>query len=172
MNGSIAYETIYRAIESEDRELTELSKQGIFYTPELYIAIVIGKALKKKENEIFGEITTWIRETDFKNGGPTDFAFQLENERVLAFELKLRQTIHDYQSDIDKLKKLDSKKYDKYFVALVDSWAKDRENDARIIGLEKNNPELNRIAAFKSFPTAQTRYSGNITCTLAVWNVN
>ena len=170
MNKSILYNTILNRIEKEDSDLSSLTGKGIFYSPELYIAFIIGKEIKRNEMSIFGQKTEWIRETDLGNGGPTDFAFKTD-KRTYAFELKLRDTSHSYSSDIEKLKKLDDK-YVKIFVALVDSWESKKELDDRIFFLEnKYLNELNRINEFKSFPTLQDRYKGQVCCTLALWKL-
>ncbi len=170
MNDKLLYQTILKSLKLEDAELTDLSGQGIFYAPELYVAVVIGKAIKKLDKEIFGAPVKWIRETDFGNGGPTDFAFELGNSNIIAFELKLRQTVQSYKSDIEKLNKLDSS-YAKYFIALVDSWEKDKGKDGRIDRLEEEHPEIKRVATFDGFPTAQERYAGEIRCNVCVWRV-
>lgn len=170
MNEKLLYDTIYKTLIEEDEEFTSLSDQGIFYAPELYIALLLGKEIKKMENKIFNSNVTWIRETDLGNGGPTDFAFKIEDS-IIAFELKLRQTVHAYRSDVEKLKKLDQN-HTKYFIALADSWERDQDNDGRIKALEKDYPEIRRISNFKSFETKQDRYVGAITCTVCVWKVN
>lgn len=170
MDHSSLYKTILSSIKKEDSDLASLTGRGIFYSPELYIAFIIGKEIKRNENSIFGQYVEWIRETDFGNGGPTDFAFKTE-EKTYAFELKIRDTHHSYSSDIEKLKKLESS-YEKYFVALVDSWESQKEKDSRILWLEDNyNKQLTKINSFKSFLTKQDRYKGNICCTLAIWKI-
>ena len=170
MDNSLLYNTILSTIEKEDSDLASLTGRGIFYSPELYIAFIIGKEIKRKEISIFGEKTEWIRETDFGNGGPTDFAFKT-NQKTYAFELKVRDTYHSYSSDIEKLKKLDDN-YEKFFVSLVDSWESKKEMDNRIISLENKYPnQLRRVNDFKSFLTRQDRYKGNVCCTLAIWKI-
>ena len=79
MDEKSLYDTIYKTLIEEDEEFTRLSDQGIFYAPELYIALLLGKEIKKNEKEIFKSNVTWIRETDLGNGGPTDFAFKIED---------------------------------------------------------------------------------------------
>ncbi len=169
MNSEILYNKVYEVLKNEDKEFSILSGQGIFYSPELYVAIIIGKIIKANEFLIFNQNVEWIREKDFKNGGPTDFAFQL-GDKIVAFELKLRQTIHAYKADINKLKKLDSN-FEKYFIALVDSFETDKENDPRITKLENHFPEIKRISKFKSFKTSQDRFKSQIMCTVCIWKV-
>jgi hypothetical protein len=171
MNLDLLYNTIFERLEKEDFDLTSLTGQGIFYSPELYIAFILGKEIKRKEISIFGEKQEWIRETDFKNGGPTDFAFRKENEvHTYAFELKLRDTVAAYSTDIQKLKRLDNS-YTKFFLALVDSWDIQKDKDERIRSLENEHPELKRVANFTSFSTSQKRYKGQICCTVALWTL-
>ena len=169
MNEEILYNTIYQTLEKEECEFTYLADQGIFFAPELYVATILGKEIKKHEIGIFNENAIWLRETGFENGGPTDFAFKLGNSYV-AFELKLRQTVHTYKADIEKLRNL-CQKFKKYFIALVDTWEKEKTNDDRIQQLEKDYPEIKRISPFKSFKTKQSRYKGEINCTVCVWKI-
>lgn len=169
MNNKILYKTILDRLKQEDEELTSLTNCGIFYAPELYIAFIIGKEIKKNETAIFGQQTKWIRETDFGNGGPTDFAFETDN-RTYIFELKLRDTIDAYSADIDKLKKLNNA-YTKHFLALVDSWETDQDKDGRIVALENRHKDLIRVSSFISFTTKQNRYKGQICCTVGLWKI-
>jgi hypothetical protein len=170
MDNSLLYNTILKRIQDEDSDLTSLTGKGSFYSPELYVAFIIGKEIKRNEFAIFGQETKWLRETDFKNGGPTDFAFETDRG-TYAFELKLRNTSQSYCSDIEKLKRLDNH-YSKFFVALVDSWESEKELDNRILSIEnKYDKELQRVNSFKSFPTMQDRYKGQICCTLGLWKL-
>jgi hypothetical protein len=60
MNEAILYQSISEVIQKEDREFTKLTGQGIFYCPELYVAVVMGKAIKlrgKKLIPIFQKFT-------------------------------------------------------------------------------------------------------------------
>ena len=77
-----------------------------------------------------------MRETNFENGDPTDFAFKVNN-LTYAFELKLRDNLYAYKADVEKLNLLGSK-FQKYFLALVDTWQTEKENDSRITNLENN----------------------------------
>ncbi len=168
MNDDLLYQTILNRLTQEDEELTSLTNQGIFCAPELYIAFIIGKEIKTNETTIFGKEALWIRETDFGNGGPTDFAFKTDSD-TFVFEVKLRNTIDAYAADVVKLKRLDQN-YTKYFLALVDSWDTDREKDGRIVALENQHKDLKRIS-LTSFPTKQNWYKGKISCTLGLWKL-
>ena len=168
MNHQILYDIIFDCLKQEDEELSPITSQGIFFAPELYVAFIIGKNIKRRELDVFDNRATWYRETDLKNGGPSDFAFNIEGQSTYVFELKMRQTIQAYNADINKLKNLNPN-HQKIFIALVDAWEKDKEADPRITGLETYHPDLIRIAAFQSFPTKQDRYQGKIWCTLGVW---
>ena len=170
MNEKLLYQKIYTCLKDEDQELTSLENNGIFYAPELYVAFIMGKEIKKNDKAIFGTSAKWIREIDLKNGGPTDIVFKTE-DLTYVFEIKLRDTYHAYNSDVIKLKKLDDRKYVKYFVALIDAWEKDRENDPRVTELEKLHPDLSRISKIESFKSNQDRYVGDICCALGIWKV-
>ncbi|MCM5661954.1 hypothetical protein [Galbibacter mesophilus] len=163
------YNVIFQTLKKEDCELEELTNKGIFYSPELYIAFLLGKAIKQNEKIIFNKKSCWLRETDFNKIGPTDFAFKID-ETIYAFELKLRSTIHSYKKDIEKLKRLDEN-YKKYFLALVDVFDASEENDFRILTLEKDHPELERVADFKSFKTKQDRYKKSVSCIIGLWKI-
>lgn len=165
----LLYQTIFDTLKKEDEELTTLTGQGIFYAPELYIAFVLGKEIKKNDTSIFGQSVEWIRETSFGNAGPSDFAFKT-SKKTYVFELKLRDTIDAYCVDIEKLRKLDND-FAKYFLALVDSWDTDKAKDKRIISLERECPELTRVSSINSFSTKQNRYKGKICCTVGLWSL-
>jgi hypothetical protein len=168
MNAEFLYRIIFESLKKEDLELSNLTTQGIFYAPELYIAFVLGKKIKENEEDIFGEKIEWLRETDFKNGGISDFAFKT-SDKSIVFELKLRDTKHAYRRDIEKLKKLDKTKFTGCFIAIVDSFETQKENDARIAALELQFPELKRASKIESFKTCQGRYKSQIYCTVAIW---
>ncbi|MDF0718371.1 hypothetical protein PY092_19610 [Muricauda sp. 334s03] len=92
MDSKKLYEIIYETVLEEDNELTNLTGKGIFYAPELYVAFILGKSIKKNEISIFNKEVSWVRETNLGNTGPTDFAFEVD-EATFAFELKLRDNI-------------------------------------------------------------------------------
>jgi len=169
MDSERLYEVIYATLFAEDKDLTQLTDKGIFYAPELYIAFILGKNIKKNEHSIFNEKVNWVRETNLGNTGPTDFAFQVDR-LTYAFELKLRDTVHSYKSDIEKLKLLKNG-FRKFFIALVDSWETEKEKDLRILSLEKQYPELKRANNFLSFHTEQDRYKKQACCTVCVWEI-
>ena len=170
MNNKVLYEIILNRLKQEDDELSSLINQGIFYAPELYIAFILGKEIKKNDVKIFGQQTEWIRETNFGNGGPTDFAFKTRN-KIYAFELKLRNTIYAYSTDIEKLQKLDHT-YGKYFLALIDSWDTEKEKDRRIVDIETKYESLKRVSIFTSFATKQDWYKGQVCCTVGLWELD
>jgi len=115
----------------------------------------------------------WLRETNLKNGGPSDLIFKNENGELYVFEFKIRSTIDSYNRDIEKLKKLliieghTIKR--RFLVSLVDVALDKIEKDLRI----KTLNELNAINYnFKSFETKQERYTRDkISCMLGVWEI-
>lgn len=169
MNEIQLYNILLETIIKEDLELTNLTGSGIFYAPELYIAFVLGKEIKRNEKLIFNQESTWIRETDFGKSGPTDFAFKIKGS-TFAFELKIRANLFSYKADIEKLKLLKTG-YEGYFIALIDTWETDKENDPRILSLEREYADLKRVSEFISFNTNQTRYKKQICCTLGLWKI-
>ncbi len=170
MDEKLLYDIISFRIIQEDKELSNLVNYGIFYAPELYIAFILGKYIKKYEIEIFGEKIKWERELKLStNSGPTDFLFKTKNT-TYVFELKLRDTIDAYDADVKKLQKLTDKQYKKYFLALIDTWCLEQE-DNRIVELEMKNKNLKRLHPFISFPTLQNWYKKPVCCTIGLWEV-
>jgi hypothetical protein len=174
MNNQLLYNLIFNCLEQENHELIELTEEGIFFAPELYIAFVLGKVIKKNFKDVFlsNNVVVWGRETVIeKSLGPIDIVFEIEENKSVLMELKLRDTIHAYALDIEKLK-AQPIAHTKYFIALVDGWESENIEDPRIIGLEERYSELNRIAEFKSFKTKNKRYVKPIICTVAVWSIS
>ncbi len=169
MSDDILYETIFETIKREDEELANLTGKGIYYAPELYVAFMLGKEIKKNDIKIFGQSVEWLRETSFGDTGPSDFAFKTD-KITYVFELKLRDKDSAYINDVKKLKKLDNN-YVKYFLALVDSKASQKDKDPRIVSLKKEYPELKQISKIESFSTMQDWYKGDICCTVGLWNI-
>jgi len=169
MNEQILYDEIFKLLEKENTELEKLTGKGIFFAPELYIAFILGKKIKEKEQKIFGKQVEWLREVNFGNIGPTDLAFKTENE-IYVFEIKLRETYFKYINDINKLNELDNN-YKKYFLALVDTWESQLNDDKRIKKIEENSSSLQAIN-IKNFQTKQDRYDGNISCVVGLWRLD
>lgn len=173
MNNQLLYDLIFNCLEQENHELTELTDEGVFFAPELYIAFVLGKVIKKNFKDVFlTNNVVWRRETIIeKSLGPIDILFEITENKSVLIELKLRDTIHAYALDIEKLK-AQPIEHTKYFIALVDAWESENNDDPRIKGLEEKYSELNRIAEFKSFKTKNKRYVKPINCTVAVWSIS
>lgn len=162
------YDLIFNTLKKENEELQELTDYGIFFAPELYIATLLGKEIKRKEMDIFGESVEWKREVQLdKKVGPTDIVFEKDQE-IFVFEIKLRDTYHSYISDINKLKKLDSN-YRKYFLALVDAWESVKEKDKRIKEIKKLTNVSKVVSDFKLF---KDRNEGKICCVVGLWRLN
>lgn len=77
MDVEFAYHKIFDFLENEDATINLLNpKAGIFFAPELYVVFQVGRLLKTHELKVFGENVEWLRETDLKNGGPSDLIFK------------------------------------------------------------------------------------------------
>ncbi len=80
---------------------------GIFDMPELAFVYHIGKLITRSKLDLLGSNDyTWMRITDFGNGGPTNLAF-ITNDKSksnYAIEFKLDDTCHAYLRDIKKLR--------------------------------------------------------------------
>ncbi len=174
MDVEFAYHKIFDFLENEDATINLLNpKAGIFFAPELYVVFQVGRLLKTHELKVFGENVEWLRETDLKNGGPSDLIFKNKNGELYVFEFKMRGTIHSYNRDIEKLIKLliieGHKIKRRFLIALVDVALEKIEKDLRI----KTLNELKAIGYnFQSFETRQERYTRDkISCMLGMWEI-
>lgn len=174
MNTEFAYNKIFDLLENEDASINLLnSKTGIFFAPELYIVFQVGRLLKTHEFKVFEEEVEWLRETDLKNGGPSDLIFRNNNKELYVFEFKIRSTINSYNKDIQKLKELDKVEgflvKRRFLISLVDTFSDELENDLRVGNLTELKVLKNN---FKSFQTKQERYtSRSISCLLGMWEI-
>lgn len=171
MNEQLLYKIIFDLLKKENKDLELLIDRGIFFAPELYIAFILGKKIKEKEQLIFGRSVEWSREEKFGEIGPTDLAFKTDKDTFL-FEIKLREKYHKYINDIKKLNSLNNS-YKKYFLAFVDAYQSKQDKDERIVEIENNFNNLKRVVTkFKSFDTKQRRYQGKICCVVGLWSLN
>lgn len=172
----LLFKSIKDAILKEEEDLKNIDK-GIFFAPELALAYLIGKSIFENRENIFNtspDKVLWKREVNLKNGGPSDIIFEvLDNSGSVTYyviEVKLRDTVHAYQRDINKLKALDGN-HRKFFCALIDTF--DKENDPRIKTLEEENSEsVSRVDDFMIFKTNQDWYVKDIYCVVGFWEVN
>ena len=159
----------------EDKQLTDLCGEGIFFMPELAFAYACGKAVMRDRAQIFGDTDVrWIREENFGGGGPTDLAFGLRDRKKIVVEFKMRATLPSYVADIAKLQRLSDPTVARIFCALVDVFAVGPP-DGRLQGIEsptKDAPRLTRLNdPFPSFPTRQHWYDKKVSCVVAAWSV-
>tara|TARA_R110000868_G_scaffold114364_3_gene306567 strand:+ start:11047 stop:11220 length:174 start_codon:yes stop_codon:yes gene_type:complete len=54
MNENLLFDIVYEVLRNEEGKLA-LIDEGIFFSPELYLAFVLGKEIKINELVIFGE---------------------------------------------------------------------------------------------------------------------
>ncbi|OCH29970.1 hypothetical protein A6E13_19095 [Aliivibrio fischeri] len=158
--------------ESENKELSDISQEGIFHMPELAFAYECGKAIIKESKSIFGETTVeWCRECDLKNGGPTDLVFKLGSGYTIAIEFKLRDTTTAYQNDIEKLGRIKEEKCIRLFCALVDVFNHQLPDDGRQVYIEcLPNYQVKPLHKV-TFDTKQSRYVKPVSCVACVWEV-
>jgi hypothetical protein len=174
MNERLLYMIIFDLLEKENNYLECLIDRGIFFAPELYIGFILGKKIKEEEQFIFGRSVEWKREEKFGGIGPIDLAFKT-GKYTFVFEIKLRDTYHEYINDIKKLNSLKNSlnnSYKKYFLAFVDAYQSKQDKDERIIQIENNFNNLKRVTKFKSFDTKQVRYRKKICCVVGLWSLN
>ena len=93
--------------------------------------------------------------------------FNFQTDQKLVMELKLRDTIHEYEKDIVKLISMDNT-FHKYFCVLLDSYT--QNNDERITKLEKKYENLESIG-HHSFYTNDGWYSKDIYCNLNLYKI-
>jgi hypothetical protein len=167
-NTAKIFETIKTTVKTICDDLKDTNGTGIYFSPELYVAFCIGKEIARKKQTIFGaENVEWLREINLGNGGPSDIAFKTA-DTYTVIELKLRDNVHSYKADIEKLKKL-PETTTKLFCVLLDSFS--AENDERLKALETDyKEEINRIGHF-SFPTWNNWYKKQIFCNVNLYQV-
>ena len=147
-------------------DLLKINDTGIFFAPELYIAFKLGIAYSNHKLEIFGiDKVEWLRETNFRNGGPTDLAFKNENS-IFLFELKIASKLEKYVADIKKLKRADSN-FKKYFIALADSFSEFSDN--RLIGLETKFGD--KLIIIGKFSFATNRHKTQPFCVTKIYEI-
>jgi hypothetical protein len=167
----------------EDDELRSINhNKGIFDMPELAFAYQCGKSIMLNRHDVFGEdVPKWEREVDLGNGGPTDLIFRYPNNRTIAIEFKIRDTLHAYRRDINKLLKLDPTTHTCCFCSLIDVFTKHIKTDG-LIDADKDGryQETESTAGAKllrltnvtpNFPTQQTKYTDDISCVIGLWEV-
>jgi hypothetical protein len=156
INQELLFETIYKVAETIENELSADYGKGIFFVPELHFAFEVGKAIFKSRQEIFGvDKIEWLRETNLKNGGPSDLVFKTDAEWIV-FEFKIADTWNSYEKDIKKLQRLSEFidfQGEMYFVALVDTFPE--KVDGRMEYLKNSGLEM---IGQKSLDTNYKRY--------------
>ncbi len=189
INRSYLYDTICRTTERLDKELKELINKGIFFMPELSVAFELGKSIFKNRFHIFGtNDIEWIRE--LKQGdGISDIVFIKDENPILTIELKLVDTMYNYERDIAKLDRLEKGSI-KMFLALIDVFEKNiiENDDPRIIFLNNESKfknKINQLGFWQYLPpytitsdssyyfkTKGERYKQDIFCSVCLWEVN
>lgn len=160
--------------QKEDRELREISNEGIFHMPELAFSYACGKSIMQNHKQIFdGRKANWVREKDLGNGGPTDLLFEFECGHRIAIEFKMRDKSSSYLKDLKKLSLLKDDRTARIFCALTDTFNRQLPDDGRHAAVEKfEEIPINSLLEPKpSFQTNQNWYSGTVSCVVGVWSV-
>ena len=167
MNINKLFNNIVDTVWDIEKNLKSTNNTGIFFAPELYTAFYIGINILKDKNKIFGNLKVeWQRETSLGNGSISDIIFK-SDESYTIIELKIRDNIHSYKTDIAKLQSL-GKKGRKFFCVIVDSFSS--TNDNRLIELEKDTETIFRVGRF-AFPTWNNRYKQKVFCILNLYSI-
>ena len=168
MNSVHLFDSIKDTVLNIDADLKLTNNMGIYFAPELYIAFCIGKDIIKNQKPIFNATNAeWLRETNLGNGGLTDIIFRV-NDMYSIIELKIRDTVHSYKADIEKLKRL-KLNAQKFFCVLVDSF--EMTNDNRLIELEKENSDTILKVGHFAFPTWNNYYKKQIFCLINLYSI-
>jgi len=155
-----------------DYELRTIDNKGIFFAPELHIAFECGKAITASGQNIWGQRPyKWRRETKFENYGLADLFFASDKgDKGLVIEFKILQTIDTYISDIDKLKKLDGDKFEKFFCAIL-GFFKNQDNEHVDKLSEKYGQEIELIQKTRPCETWPINYKERLFYRTAIWKI-
>ena len=166
LNTSNLFNNIKKTVLKIEEELLHINKTGVFFAPELYIAFCVGKDIMQNQQQIFNTTNVkWCREIDLNNGGITDIMFEIGNKQIVI-EVKIRDDIHSYKRDIEKLNRLKTNSQ-KFFCVLLDSFAE--TNDKRLIELENfYGNSISKIGQH-AFPTWDVIYKKQIFCNLNLY---
>lgn len=176
MNSTLLFNTIKEAVLEIETNQIEIHGKGVYFAPEQHIAFCIGQAIMKNRNVIFGEGVNvlWQREKKLGEkgqgkgyGAATDIIFIVDDKKI-AIELKLRDTIDYYKADVEKLSKL-PEDIEKYFCVLLDSYTEN--NDIRLINLESEFSGNVNVVGYHSFPTWNNWGNSNLFCNLNLYSV-
>lgn len=165
--------TISSTVSRIDSELKGIDKKGIFFAPELHIAFECGKAITVNGPNIWGEKPyKWKRETKFENYGLVDLCFEGDTkvDKTIIIEFKVLQTLDAYINDIEKLKKLGSSNFEKYFCAIL-GFFKHQKNEHIDKLSDKYGQEIDLL--FNSTPceTWPLNYKEPLYYSTAIWEI-
>lgn len=168
MNRINLFNSIKDTVLKIETELKQTNNTGVYFAPELYITFCIGKDILQNQQSVFNTTNVeWLREINLGNGGPTDIIFKI-GDKYTIIELKIRDNIHSYKTDIEKLKRL-KLNAQKFFCVLLDSFTV--ANDSRLIELENQYSDtISKIGHF-AFPTWNNFYKKQIFCNLNLYSI-
>jgi len=160
------FNSIKETVLNIDKDLKLTNNTGIYFAPELYISFCIGKDILKKQQDIFNVPNVeWLREINLGNGGPTDVIFKV-GDKYSIIELKIRDNVHSYKADVEKLKRL-KLNAEKFFCVLVDSFT--NTNDNRLRELENCFGNTISNVGYFAFPTWNNLYKKQFFCILNLY---
>jgi hypothetical protein len=161
-------DTVFRI----DEELRTIDNKGIFFAPELHIAFECGKTITSNGQKIWGqEKYKWKRETKFENYGLADLFFSTDNgDKGFIIEFKILQTIDAYIRDIEKLKRLDGEKYERFFCAIL-GFFDNKQNEHIDKLIEKYGDEIELLDKTTPRETWPINYKGKIFYSTVIWKI-
>jgi hypothetical protein len=159
-------------VDNIDRELKEIADKGIFFAPELHIAFECGQKIFNDRDKIWRDCQyDWKRETKYENYGLADLVFEPRDKanKEYVIEFKVLQTLDQYLRDIEKLKKLPTEKYERFFCAILGFF---KNQEGQHINELKKYDGLELISASNAQQTWQMNYKENLFYSTTIWKLN
>lgn len=156
-----------------DKELKTIDNKGIFFAPELHIAFECGKDITTNGQNIWGQQSyKWKREIKFESYGLADLFFTSDNgDKGIVIEFKVLQTIDAYINDIEKLKKLDGEKFERFFCAILGFFKnQEMEHINKLSG--KYGQEIALLLHTPSCETWPMSYKDKLFYSTTIWKIN
>jgi hypothetical protein len=145
--------------------------KGIFFAPELHLAFECGKSITAERQNIWGqEKFEWKREVKFDNYGLADLYFKGENKGIVI-EFKILQTIDTYIGDIEKLKKLDNEKYERFFCVIL-GFFENQETEHIDTLADKYGDEIELVFRGAKRETWPISYRKKLFYSTVIWKIN
>jgi hypothetical protein len=166
-------DVIHTIARHEDSELMRFSGKGVLSMPELAFVHQVAKELSSRSGEVFDVATIRWEMNQGIGAGLTDLVVvpQGQERKRVALEFKLGGDGRKWIDDLEKLKRLNSAKYDRVFCALADVFVGDLATHGRIRAIDEY-PGTERIGGDFDFFTTRTSFVTQTCCVVGVWWVS